>query len=252
MRIRVDLKTISMSNIHSTKEQNAIQDQLQSSLAHHYDDLKAQVDQRIDGIERLLSNQSAQLQENQFKQLGPFYGRKASYTKQRRMREREKAESTSSGSVGIRVTQYTACRPGCPCACHLQRRSVTPGFVDRVIGQMFVGYSGLPLLNRTCDTTSCEKSQGPSVSFEYWFPLGFLWSQILRLQMSYQPVIGPQFQLSSLRRVPDSAQCVNFALNGNIDGLKDLFIRGMASPWDVSSTRGYSVLRVCLNVPGKG
>ena len=47
-----------------------------------------------------------------------------------------------------------------------------------------------------------------------------------------------------LRRVPDSAACVNFALTGNIDGLKDLFKRGLASPKDVSSTRGYSILRV--------
>ncbi len=41
-----------------------------------------------------------------------------------------------------------------------------------------------------------------------------------------------------------SAQCVNFALNGNIDGLKALFVRGSASARDISSTRGYSILRV--------
>ena len=61
--------------------------------------------------------------------------------------------------------------------------------------------------------------------------------------MTYQPHIGPQFELSTLRRVPDSAQCVNFALKGNIDGLKYLFKKGLASPRDVSTTRGYSVLR---------
>ncbi|KAL8647736.1 MAG: hypothetical protein Q9226_006311 [Calogaya cf. arnoldii] len=49
-----------------------------------------------------------------------------------------------------------------------------------------------------------------------------------------------------LRRVPDSAPCVKFALDGNIDGLKDLFKRGLASPKDVSSTRGYSILRWAL------
>ena len=112
-----------------------------------------------------------------------------------------------------------------------------------MISQLFVGYSGLPLLNHTCDTETCERLQTPSVSFEYWFPMGFLWSQIVCLQMSYQPQFGPQVSLSALRRVLDSAQCVNFVLNSNIDGLKDLFIREMASPWDVSSTRGYSLLR---------
>ncbi|KAI4280845.1 MAG: hypothetical protein L6R38_004121 [Xanthoria sp. 2 TBL-2021] len=81
---------------------------------------------------------------------------------------------------------------------------------------------------------------------EYWFPLGLFWSQIVRLQLGYQSHLGPQVSLSMLRRVPDSAPCVKFALDGNIDGLKDLFKRGLASPKDVSSTRGYSILRWAL------
>ena len=56
--------------------------------------------------------------------------------------------------------------------------------------------------------------------------------------------MGPQFSLRSLRRVPDSAQCVHYATQGNIEGLRDLFGRGLASPWDVSSTRGYTLSRV--------
>ncbi|KAI9652293.1 MAG: hypothetical protein M1831_007079 [Alyxoria varia] len=78
---------------------------------------------------------------------------------------------------------------------------------------------------------------------EYWFPLSFVWSQILRFQLAYNPNIGPRFELSTLRRVPDSASCVHLALSGDIEGLKDLFNRGLASPRDVSSTRGYSLLR---------
>ncbi|KAJ5951075.1 uncharacterized protein N7479_009488 [Penicillium vulpinum] len=38
----------------------------------------------------------------------------------------------------------------------------------------------------------------------------------------------------------------HLALNGNIDGLKYLFSKGLASPRDVSTTRGYSVLRWAL------
>lgn len=64
--------------------------------------------------------------------------------------------------------------------------------------------------------------------------------------MTYQPHIRTQFELSTLRRVSDSGQCVNFALNGNNDGLKDLFKRGLASPRDVSTIRGYSVLRKAM------
>lgn len=212
-RIRVDLKAISMASDRSSQEQTAIQDQLQTSLLNHSDGLKARMDQRLAAVEELPKAQSAQLENNQYKQLGPFYSRHASYIKQRRQLAREKSEDKSLGSVGVQVTWYTAWRPGCSCTCHLERKTASPLLVDRVIGQMFVGYSGLPLLNRTCDSGTCEKAQGPSVSFEYWFPMGFVWSQIVRFQLSYQSQLGPQFSLRSLRRVPDSAQCGNFALN---------------------------------------
>ena len=243
-RIRVDLQTITTNASQSAQSQTAMQGHLETSLNRHHNELSAQVDQRLDGVEELLRAQAIQLQANQYNQLGPFYGHRASYSKQRRQREREKPKNNIGESVGIRVKQYTSCRPGCPCNCHLERKSALPAIVDRIVGQLFVSYAGLPLVSGKCNTDSCEKSQSPAVSFEYWFPQGILWSQIVRLQLTYQANVGPQYGLSSLRRVPDSAQCINFALNGNIDGLRDLFIRNLASPRDVSSTRGYSLLRV--------
>ena len=60
---------------------------------------------------------------------------------------------------------------------------------------------------------------------------------------------GPQLQLATQWRVPDTAQSIAFALNGNIDGLKDLFSRGLASPWDVSDSRGFSLIRVGFTTP---
>ncbi|RYO89843.1 hypothetical protein DL762_003027 [Monosporascus cannonballus] len=69
---------------------------------------------------------------------------------------------------------------------------------------------------------------------------------IILLQLNYETNVGPSLQLSTLRRVADTAQCVTFALNGNIEGLKALFSQGLASPRDISSTRGYSLLRRAL------
>ena len=153
-------------------------------------------------------------------------------------------------AIGIRVRKNVGpvCRPGCSCKCHSGRKSHTSGYLDGVVGRLFLGYSGLPWLNSSCDSATCQTSQAPSVSAEYWFPMGFCWSQIIRLQISYQSRIGPQWELTSLRRVPDSAHCVKFALEGDIKGLKGLFQHGMASPKDVSNTRGYSLLRVSCHV----
>lgn len=52
-------------------------------------------------------------------------------------------------AVGVRLTQYASiCHAGCICACHPQTKSSTPGFMDRVLGQLFVGYAGMPLLSQ--------------------------------------------------------------------------------------------------------
>lgn len=252
MRIRVDLETISTASSNSAQFQLSMEENLQNSLVRHRDDLTSfltrihqQADQRISNVEQILKTQAAQLQASQLNQLGTSYGRRPSYSRPLPPARKETQHQGIKGpeDFGMRVTQYGVCRPGCSCRCHVQTRSSTPGLADRVFGQLFVGYAGLPLINAKCNTDTCQKNQAANISVEYWFPLGFVWSKILRLQMSYQPHIGPQFELSTLRRVPDSAQCVNFALNGNTDGLKDLFRRGLASPQDVSTTRGYSVLR---------
>lgn len=253
-RIRQDLQKLSTVTCQSAQGQSIMQKDLETSLAHHQDRpenslaiVYQQVDQRIGKVEQLLESQSAQLQADQYHQMGPFY-RHRSPSPRGGLRRPGPASRASkahdSQAVSMRVSQYAACRPGCQCACHRPSRASTPGLLDRVIGRVFMNYAGLPLRGRECDTNSCEKAQSLAISFEYWFPMSVLWSQIVQLKVAYQPNVGPQFELRSLRRVPDSAQCINFALNGNIEGLKGLFRRGLASPRDVSNTRGYSVLRV--------
>ncbi|KAL8726875.1 MAG: hypothetical protein Q9166_006427 [cf. Caloplaca sp. 2 TL-2023] len=161
--------------------------------------------------------------------------------------QRRKHTTSKPEGVAINVRQYaSACPTICICSCHTQSKLPAPAFINRVLGQLFVGTAGIPILSTTCDYNACNSSQAPRVSVEYWFPLGVFWSKILQLQMSYHASMGPQVSLRSLRRVPDSAQCVHYAMHGNIEGLKDLFRRGLASPWDVSSTRGYTLSRWAL------
>ncbi|KAK5691678.1 hypothetical protein LTR17_025645 [Elasticomyces elasticus] len=210
--------------------------------------LQTRIDERLQGVEQSLQRQEARLYSNQLKQLDPDMGR---IVRQRARAAREQQGNKSSllggarrDAIGIRLTRQVGfCRRDCPCVCHKQRSVSTPSAIDRWLGQLSVEFSGIPMINVKCDNDSCERSQAPQVSMEYWFPLGFLWSQIIRLRMGYQPNIGPQLQLSMLRRVPDSAPAIDFAMKGNVKGLQDLFRRGLASPRDVSSTRGYTMLR---------
>lgn len=215
------------------------------SVRHKY----SHVDERLDRVEALLLSQSSEMHASQVSQVGPLYNAATPPTRRRPVRPVSPASASriqeNSAAVRVRLRQTRAsCWATCNCSCHSIRNTKSPSFMDRMLGQIFVGYSGLPLLSSKCDSETCIRGQIPTVDAEYWFPLGFCWSQIVRLHLTYQANTGPSFQLSTLRRVSDGSQCVHFALNGNIDGLKNLFSQGVASPRDVSSTRGYSLLRV--------
>ncbi|KAL9010795.1 MAG: hypothetical protein Q9173_004301 [Seirophora scorigena] len=239
-RIRLDINALSSMTLEAARTPATLQDTLQDDLARHHHQIEnaltrvyAQVDERIGAVQTLLEAQSAQLAVNQTNQLGDIYGPRYRQRPRRpAKRITQHPHADGNQSIAVRVNQYSPCRSGCHCICHVESKSSTPSIVDRVLGQVFVGYSGLPCLNSKCDLDTCEKSQSPNMSFEYWFPLGFVWSQIVRFRWTYERNLGPHFEISTLRRVPDSAQCVAFALNGDTEGLKDLFRRGLASPRD--------------------
>lgn len=177
----------------------------------------------------------------------PFEQQPPAYTVTRRrpsIRPRGSVQQVQSVALQV-TTRSSRCGNGnCRCVCHAASRIKTPGgFLNRVVGQLFLGYSGI---SSKCNLPSCEVTQQPEVTAEYWFPMGLLWSMIIQFNLSYQANMGPSFALKTLRRVPDSAVCVNYVINGNIDGLKGLFNKGLASPRDVSDTRGYSLLRVSM------
>ena len=174
MQMRLNLETISVVTTQSSQEQIALQGQLISSLAG--------VDERIARLEEMLRAQADQIRENQFKQVGPLYNMSAVRRRASPARSKVATSSRQSEGFGVRVTPYTvACQPGCSCACHSQQKASSPGILNCVLGQLFVGYAGLPYLSPKCDNETCKKSRASKISIEYWFPWGFLSSTIVRM-----------------------------------------------------------------------
>ncbi|KIW88525.1 uncharacterized protein Z519_11094 [Cladophialophora bantiana CBS 173.52] len=60
------------------------------------------------------------------------------------------------------------------------------------------------------------------------------------------PQRGMPIQLSTTRRIPDDSPSINFAMKGNVDGLRFLFSQKLAHPKDVSQSRGYTLMRWAL------
>jgi ankyrin repeat protein len=236
MRIRLDIQSISAVTSQSSKERVDAYSNFMTTLAG--------VDERLANVEAMLRAQTEQVKRSQFLQVGLSYRMPPARRKLSSTMSKSFLGATSAEGVGIRMTPRSLlCKPGCACKCHVRVKASTPAVLNRLLGQLFIGYSGLPALGPECNIDSCQKLRSTHLSLEYWFPMEFLTSKIIRLQIGYQPTTGTLLQLDTLRRVPDTAQCVNYALSGNIEGLKYLFYRGLASPRDVSSTRGYSLLR---------
>lgn len=56
--------------------------------------------------------------------------------------------------------------------------NLTP-FLQRLVGTLFVGYTGSPLLTEQCSETSCLQRTTPSVSVTYYFPQWLLQRAII-------------------------------------------------------------------------
>lgn len=154
-------------------------------------------------------------------------------------------EGTDSQSLRVIASHRIPCRNWCPCACHTNQKLklTAPGMMESVLGKIFVGYSGLPVLNKPCDFRGCRDRQKANATMEYWFPWWFV-SINVKLHLMYLPRTGPQLQLSTTRRIPDDSQSIAFAMQGNIDGLKYLFTQKLVGPRDVSDSRGFTLMRV--------
>ena len=84
-----------------------------------------------------------------------------------------------SGDSHIRVEAsflpLHQCDRFCLCHCHKVTNLVTPNSLGRLIGRLFIGYVGLPLLShRTCNRITCRRGRSQTtIRIAYLFPLWF-------------------------------------------------------------------------------
>ncbi|KAJ5710552.1 ankyrin repeat containing protein [Penicillium malachiteum] len=240
MRVHLDLQSISLVSTKMNDAQIVFRDEINSTIEQN----THRVDERLAALERTLHEQLSHLQLRVGPDIGANLRKEGTNVTTTSLQQRQKSFAHSNmGLVRIRAAQYIgrACEANCRCACHKRFEYNSPSLVGPVVGKLFFGYAGFPRIRKNCDDPCCSRSRARHVSIEYWFPLWFL-SGILMLILSLQQS-GPALQLRLIRRVPDAAQCIDFARTGNIEGIKLLFKEGLASPFDVSQSRNFSMLR---------
>jgi hypothetical protein len=135
------------------------------------------------------------------------------------------------------------CTKGCCCICHSSTRIAFPTFIVPLLGFLSVTLSGLLLANNRCSETSCLQRSIFRTHISYRFPRWFL-ARILRLSLGLYPGEGPVGSLRVNRVVEDEAEIMDFVKSGNLEGVKSLFQRRLASPNDVNFSCDVPILNV--------
>ena len=149
----------------------------------------------------------------------------------------------------IKATIYRpgACSRLCACRCHSSHRANTPAWAVAAVGNMFLGYSGSPLVGyRTCSDLKCQQNGQKALRVSYYFPRWFL-DRMVELTCSWGPMDRHRISIRAPRLVAPNADIFAFAIKGNIQGLRMLFQRGEASPFDINALNGRSALNLATN-----
>lgn len=149
--------------------------------------------------------------------------------------------------IGVTYQEDACSRRLCSCSCHSSGQLRSPPILQRVLGSLFVGYTGMPFSSVFCTEAACNGTVQRRLNISYYFPKWFL-MRALSFVFDTNPVLRPDFNLRTVRLVDRSADVFHYALYGNIEGLKYLFNKKLASPHDVVLNGGYTPLHVSNNL----
>ena len=150
----------------------------------------------------------------------------------------------------IRITAYASdyqtypCSRQCRCACHRIKGFRSPNVIHRVLGDLFLGYSGCPIrVLQRCTETKCLSQSVFRAHAYYAFPSWFLCKALdLHFAGVYPDTIN--MSLTVRRVVGHGAEIFRMVDADDSAGLRRLFEMGWASPND-SHPSGETALWVC-------
>ena len=159
----------------------------------------------------------------------------------RRTQQAVKAPETNSMQVYGKKSKVS-CKDWCSCVCH--QKKVLRIKQPLALGSFSLAASGLPWITPSCDQKSCRSRSVPGIVVTINFPAWF-WKRYLTSSFTYTPIRGPNLNFELPRMVGWDCKLWRLGLDGNLGSIRDLFVNGLASPWDVSPLGG-SVLHVSM------
>lgn len=142
---------------------------------------------------------------------------------------------TRDSILHAQTSLQISCDPLCMCRCHHSINIQTPTWLKGLLGLLFFGYSGSPLLPRgSCDQKACRKQSSSILKVDYYFP-SWLIHRMIVLRNQTTPRDGHMLTVRTPRVVDNLSEIFNACKYGNMDRVRCLFAEGLASPFDVDS-----------------
>ena len=148
------------------------------------------------------------------------------------------------GFDGTSIKGLDQCNGSCTCCCHPKRRIQFTETLSSFIGSMCLSYVG-GQISRSCDQSSCKRKLHTTFKLTYYFPRWFL-IKVVSVLLSFDPAGSPNMSMQMPCIRPDTSRIFHLATAGDVEGMKLMFEKGLASLNDISDTFGYSVLHVSV------
>ena len=122
------------------------------------------------------------------------------------------------------------CTPLCRCRCHNFSKWRSPTWLQPLLGLLFTGYAGLPIVSPPCDEVLCRQRSEPTAIVQYFFPSWFA-----KRVMSFGVQVskhGWSHSLRISRVVWNGSDLFVKTWSGDVEGVKAVLASRQGSPFD--------------------
>jgi hypothetical protein len=154
-------------------------------------------------------------------------------------------------SISFHVNRLARCEGRCDCICHSRSLFTTPKILNKFLGQLFIGYAGLPVWTRKCNNATCKNQYAHTMQSSYTFRGWMLMKTVdMAAAMTYnnEPSLGLKVRnrVSSVSATEDTL--FTLARNERTVDIIELLRQRKASPNDLSAEAGQTAIHVSAAV----
>ena len=145
--------------------------------------------------------------------------------------------------VSSRVQQrHLTCMPACTCRYHRISGWKSPQWLKSLLGLLFIGYVGIPLLSPSCNNLTCQYRSEPIATIQYYFPPWFA-GRALQFYIQSSKYNNITQNLRTYRVMWNGSAFFRKTKARDLKGVKAILVTRQASPFNVNEL-GYTALDV--------